>query len=107
MAFWGSGRFSDVERSFAHTLDHGGMRRVWLRGRENVAKRYLIHVAGFNLGVLVRALMGQGTPKRLADAARKAFLFVIRTDCAMAIVIIADIGGAPAMLAVAAAPEPD
>ena len=39
-----------VERSFAHVLDRGGMRRVWLRGRENVHKRYLIHVAGFNLG---------------------------------------------------------
>ena len=35
-----------VERSFAHVLDRGGMRRAWLRGRENVHKRYLIHVAG-------------------------------------------------------------
>jgi len=34
-----------VERSFAHVLDRGGMRRAWLRGRENVHKRYLIHVA--------------------------------------------------------------
>jgi transposase len=33
-----------VERSFAHNLDRGGMRRTWLRGRENVHKRYLIHV---------------------------------------------------------------
>ncbi len=39
-----------VERSFVHILDRGGMRRAWLRGRENVHKRYLIHVAGFNLG---------------------------------------------------------
>src|SRR4051812_8130704 len=30
-----------VERSFAHILDRGGMRRTWLRGRENVHKRYL------------------------------------------------------------------
>ena len=35
-----------VERSFAHNLDRGGMRRTWLRGRENVHKRYLLHVAG-------------------------------------------------------------
>ena len=35
-----------VERSFAHILDRGGMRRAWLRGRQNVHKRYLIHVAG-------------------------------------------------------------
>ena len=33
-----------VERSFAHNLDRGGMRRTWLRGRENVHKRYLLHV---------------------------------------------------------------
>ena len=31
-----------VERSFAHNLDRGGMRRTWLRGRENVHKRYLL-----------------------------------------------------------------
>jgi transposase len=30
-----------VERSFAHVLDRGGMRRAWLRGRQNVHKRYL------------------------------------------------------------------
>src|SRR3982750_1903357 len=34
-----------VERSFAHILDRGGLRRTWLRGRENVHKRYLLHVA--------------------------------------------------------------
>ena len=47
-----------VERSFEHTLTRGGMRRVWLRGRENVQKRYLLHVAGFNLGLLMRMLIG-------------------------------------------------
>jgi len=34
----------------------GGMRRAWLRGRQNVHKRYLIHVAGFNLSILMRAM---------------------------------------------------
>ena len=33
-----------VERSFALTLDRGGMRRAWLRGGENLKKRYLVHV---------------------------------------------------------------
>jgi transposase len=42
-----------VERNFAHVLDRGGMRRAWLRDRENIAKRYRIHVVGFNLGVLL------------------------------------------------------
>ena len=45
-----------VERSFAHNLDRGGMRRTWLRGRENVHKRYLLHVAGHNLSLLMRQL---------------------------------------------------
>ena len=66
-----------VERSFAHILDRGGMRRAWLRGRENIHKRYLIHVAGFNLGVLMRALYGQGTPREAAEAAY-ALIFVLQ-----------------------------
>ena len=52
-----------VERSFAHTLERGGMQRMWLRGRENVRKRYLIHVAGHNLELLLRLLIGAGAPK--------------------------------------------
>ena len=56
-------RAERVERSFAHCLDRGGMRRVWLRGEANIEKRYIIHVAGFNLGLLMRALFGVGTPK--------------------------------------------
>ena len=52
-----------VERSFAHNLDRGGMRRTWLRGRENVHKRYLLHVAGHNLSLLMRKLIGAGTPQ--------------------------------------------
>lgn len=62
-----------VERSFAADLDRGGMRRAWLRGRENLHKRYRMHVAGFNLGVLVRALNGQGTPRGAEEAVCAAF----------------------------------
>jgi hypothetical protein len=71
-----------VERAFAHVLDRGGMRRAWLRGRENVHKRYLIHVAGFNLGVLIRALYGQGTPREAAEAAY-ALIFLLHADAAL------------------------
>lgn len=60
-----------VERSFEHVLDDGGMRRTWLKGREKVAKRYLIHVAGFNLGLIMRKLTGFGTPRGWADALRE------------------------------------
>ena len=44
------------------------MRRVHLRGLANVEKRYIIHVAGFNLGILLRALFGFGSPRGWADA---------------------------------------
>ncbi len=62
-----------VERSFEHVLDDGGMRRVWLKGREKIAKRYLIHTAGFNLGLIMRKLTGFGTPRGWADALRAFF----------------------------------
>src|SRR4029453_11700267 len=52
-----------VERGFALILDRGGMRRAWLRGRENLQKRYLVHVAGHNLGLIMRLLTGAGTPR--------------------------------------------
>ena len=81
-----------VERSFAHILDRGGMRRAWLRGRENVHKRYLIHVAGFNLGVLMRALYGQGTPREAAEALYALF-FVLQSDAALALALIAAVDG--------------
>src|SRR3954471_21484608 len=42
-------RAEGVERSFPLILDRGGMRRAWLRVRENLHKRYLIHVAIYNL----------------------------------------------------------
>jgi hypothetical protein len=77
-----------VERSFAHTLERGGMRRTWLRGRENVHKRYLIHVAGHNLGILMRLLIGAGTPKEAA-ARGPAFLLVAFGDHTLAIAIFA------------------
>ena len=75
-----------VERSFAHNLERGGMRRTWLRGRENVHKRYLIHVAGHNLGILMRLLIGAGTPKEAA--ARRAFLLVNYRHDTLAIVVL-------------------
>jgi hypothetical protein len=77
-----------VERSFAHNLERGGMRRTWLRGRKNVHKRYLIHVAGHNLGILMRLLIGAGTPKEAAARSR-VLLFVAFADHTLAIAIFA------------------
>ncbi|MCY3024455.1 MAG: transposase [Planctomycetota bacterium] len=63
-----------VERTFEHVLDDGGMRRVWLKGRAKIAKRYLIHTAAFNLGLILRKLTGYGTPRGWVDAARAVAL---------------------------------
>lgn len=54
-----------LERTFAHTLETGGMRRAYLRLRENILKRYLVHVAAFNLSLVMRAILGVGTPREL------------------------------------------
>jgi transposase len=54
-----------IERSFAHLYDTGGMRRTHLRGHENILKRVLIQAGGFNLGLLIRAIVGVGTPRGL------------------------------------------
>jgi transposase len=52
-----------LERSFAHAYETGGMRRLHLRGRENILKRVLIHLGGFNLSLVMRELLGKGTPR--------------------------------------------
>jgi transposase len=54
-----------IERSFAHNYETGGLRRTHLRGHSNISKRILIHVAGFNLGLVMRKLCGVGTPRSL------------------------------------------
>jgi transposase len=56
-----------LERPFAHCYDRGGMRRTHLRGHLKILKRLLIHVAGFNLGLVMRAVLGVGTPRGLRD----------------------------------------
>ena len=77
-----------VERCFAHVLDHGRMRRTWLRGRENIQKRYLIHVAGHNLGVLMRQLIGAGTPREAAGRGILTFMVVYIDDYSLIAVVV-------------------
>jgi transposase len=64
-----------VERSFAHVCETGGARRTWIRGLEEVTKRYAVQAAAFNLGVLMRVLFGVGKPRTLQGAGG-AFLCV-------------------------------
>ena len=63
-----------IERSFAHILDCGGMRRTTLRGWENLNKRFKLAAAFYNLSQLMRKLFGIGTPKQLAACGRLLFL---------------------------------
>ena len=66
-----------IERSFAHILDCGGMRRTTLRGWENLNKRFKLAAAFYNLSQLMRKLFGVGTPKQLAASGRLLFLQLI------------------------------
>jgi transposase len=61
-----------IERSFAHCYETGRMRRTHLRGHANILKRLLVHVAAFNLGLVMRKAFGVGTPRALQ--ARRAAL---------------------------------
>jgi len=74
-----------LERPFAHLYETGGMRRVHLRGHTNIRKRLLIHASGFNLGLLMRHLIGVGTPRALQGRLRAVLaglLTLIRSLCA-------------------------
>jgi transposase len=66
-----------VERSFAHCYDTGGMRRTHLRGHENILKRQLVHVGAFNLSLILRRVLGAGTPRQWKDLAEASFLLLI------------------------------
>jgi transposase len=59
-------RSERVERTFAHLCDTGGARRTWLRGLEKVQKRYQSAAMAFNLGRIMRSLMGAGKPRHFA-----------------------------------------
>jgi transposase len=95
-----------VERSFALTLDRGGMRRAWLRGRENLHKRYLVHVAGYNLGLIMRLLVGAGTPRELLARTAGHLLALTAADGAVIAILTLATDTETAMLAVSIEPDP-
>jgi hypothetical protein len=70
-------RGETIERSFAHVYDTGGMRRTHLRGHTNILKRLLIHAGGFNLGLVMRHLIGVGTPRGLQGRLAAAMAIVV------------------------------
>ena len=93
------------ERGFALVLDRGGMRRAWLRGRENLRERYLVHVAGYNLGLVMRLLVGAGTPRQFLARASAHLLILTPADDAVLVVLIVATGTEAAMLIVSFEPE--
>ena len=66
-----------IERTFAHCYETGGMRRTHLRKHNNILKRLLIHVAGANLGLLLRNRYGIGTPRGLQGFSLTFHLFFV------------------------------
>jgi transposase len=66
-------RGEKLERWNQHLYDRGGMRRVHLRGRENILKRLVVHSGAANLGLLMRKLFGKGTPRAFQGRLRTVF----------------------------------
>ena len=95
-----------VERGFALILDRGGMRRAWLRGRENLHKRYLIHVAGHNLGLILRLLTGAGTPREFLARASVWLGATQDADGALIVILFVAAEGQIAAIAVSLRPDP-
>jgi len=67
-----------TERTFAHLYETGGMRRVHLRGRENILKRLLVHGAAFNLSLILRKALGVGKPRQLQGLSSRLFGLIFR-----------------------------
>ncbi len=66
-----------IERNFAHQFDTGGLDRLWVRGLENVHKKFLIQAAACNLALLLRSRYGSGKPREAHDRAAEVFLMIL------------------------------
>ena len=81
------------------------MRRAWRRGRDNLHKRYLVHLAGYNLGLVMRLLVGAGTPREFRARASARLLALTTVDGAALAVLTVAIDTEAAMLVVSLEPE--
>jgi transposase len=66
-----------IERNFAHQFDTGGLDRLYVRGKENVHKKFLIQAAACNLALLMRSLYGSGKPRAAHDRVLGALLTIL------------------------------
>jgi transposase len=63
-----------IERNFAHQFDTGGLDRLYVRGKGNVHKKFLIQAAACNLALLMRSMYGSGKPRAAHDGVVDAIL---------------------------------
>jgi transposase len=73
-----------IERNFAHQFDTGGLDRLYVRGKENVHKKFLIQAAACNLALLMRSTYGSGKPRAAHDRAIAAILAILAVIKAVA-----------------------
>ena len=66
-----------IERNFAHQFDTGGLDRLYVRGKENVHKKFLIQAAACNLALLMRSAYGSGKPRAAHDSVVDAILTIL------------------------------
>jgi transposase len=66
-----------IERNFAHQFDTGGLDRLYVRGIENVHKKFLLQAAACNLALLLRSMYGAGKPKAAYDRAFEAIFAIL------------------------------
>jgi transposase len=75
-------RGEQVERTFAHAYETGALRRLYVRGKENVHKKLLLQAAACNLALLLRKLIGAGTPRALQDVVARLIFALLRLTSA-------------------------
>ena len=73
-----------IERNFAHQFDTGGLDRLYVRGLENVHKKFLMQAAACNLALLMRSTYGSGKPRAAHDRAAEAILMILAVIKAVA-----------------------
>jgi len=73
----GRQRSEQAERSFAHTCETGGGRRAWVRGVANVSKHHVMRAAACNLGIIMLARFGIGTPRTLQGGLGIVFIALV------------------------------
>jgi len=84
-----------VERTFAHAYETGSLRRLYVHGKQNVQKRLLLQAAACNLALLLRKLIGAGTPRALQDAVIDLFSHHMRRISTLNVIAVASVPVSP------------